>query len=327
MNRLPLVLIVLLGASLLSGCGARPPSQAELDLQQIQGRWVFKRGNREVVKIIDGDRENVTYAHKGRMMSVHVAQISVSRSQTGARVLKWSDLRSVAGRKPQEGAETSGEYMYNCDGDRLVEFQGVVGELGAPDALIWRRDTTANPTPDKGQAKQPRVTGSHHTKVRTKKRTRPRTKKRARVRRKKKRKSANTTRDRTLASRERALQRREEDLKASFRDLNAREQRLSERRVTKGRGALGGRSKPAKTAPSREERERDEAAQDDAYRRDAERQVSAETPRRVQAPVGDQIEERDETPEGSQDQSIAPLKPKKARRARSRAEKLATPAG
>ncbi len=121
------------------------PSLSQYDLDQLQGTWEAK--NVRAVKEIVGQRETVTYYDsKGRVRSRHTAHLELLRGlDDTVRVIAWSDLRTLVGTSPPE---SSGAYVYNCDGDRLVEYGGSLGELSPRSsayAVVWKRGTGAAP--------------------------------------------------------------------------------------------------------------------------------------------------------------------------------------
>lgn len=120
------------------------PTTIQLDLDQLQGTWRTV-GRLKAVKNIRGNRETVTYYdRREQIVAQHTADFALLRGlDDTVRVIAWSNLRVLKGTPPPE---TSGAYVYNCDGKRLVEFRGALGVLaprGFTDAVVWKRSGQA----------------------------------------------------------------------------------------------------------------------------------------------------------------------------------------
>ena len=129
-------------------------STVQLDLDQLQGTWKTV-GALKAVKVISGNRETVTYYNrKNRVVSRHTADFELLRGlDETIRVIAWSNLKMSSGTPPPE---TSGAYVYNCDGNRLVEFRGALGSLtprAFTDAVVWKRSGAAPAYVEPGRSK------------------------------------------------------------------------------------------------------------------------------------------------------------------------------
>jgi hypothetical protein len=127
---------------------APPPlsTMVQLDLEQLQGTWKTV-GALKAIKQITGNRETVTYLNgRNRVVAQHTADFELLRGlDDTVRVIAWSNLRMIQGAAPPE---SSGAYVYNCDGNQLVEFRGALGALspkGFTDAVVWKRTREAVP--------------------------------------------------------------------------------------------------------------------------------------------------------------------------------------
>lgn len=159
---------------LLSGCGATTPGPGmgtetsglgaassapanvrQTDLALLQGTWQAE-GGLGATKVIAGNRETVIYRRKnGAIIGRFMADIEVQRGlDDTVRLMAWRNLRAIEGKAPPE---TSGAYVYNTDGARLVEFRGAYGTLTErhfADAIVWRKiaDSNGIPLPAGGAA-------------------------------------------------------------------------------------------------------------------------------------------------------------------------------
>jgi hypothetical protein len=152
------------GALSLGGCGSTAPettvktgssalsssssASRAADLALLQGTWRAE-GGLGATKVINGNREMVTYQRKnGAIIGRFVADFEVQRGLDDAvRLLVWRNLQAVDGKAPPE---TSGAYVFNTDGQRLVEYRGAYGNLTArnlADAIVWTKVSDENGQP------------------------------------------------------------------------------------------------------------------------------------------------------------------------------------
>lgn len=119
----------------------------EADLAAVQGMWERDFTDQagkivgRAVKHIEGRRETVTYYDSDdKVLQAHRVEIKLRR-EGGVRLFEHSEIEIIAGPRKGLKSDRRGAYVYKVEGDRFLEFQGILirdAEQRA-DIRVWNR--------------------------------------------------------------------------------------------------------------------------------------------------------------------------------------------